>query len=133
MSNVSKVHPAEELLIAKGAAERRTAMRRAVLGCIGCQWLRTDTPEDQRSVVYGYDVARCTGLPEATVYAVLRKLKVAGAAQSERVLNPAGEGLPPRTVYVPADTELGRAFVGRLAIPSDCPRTGAAPELPSVP
>jgi hypothetical protein len=120
MPRLNVDHPAEELLCAEKLIERRSVQRRAILGCIGCRWLKAaEAGEDAR--VYGLEIVRCTGIKSGVAYPLLKALSETGVMIGEREdINLQYEGRPPRKYYYPTDSELGEAFWNSLEIPAVC-------------
>ena len=110
-------HPAEELLIEKGLISRRSPQRRALLGCLGCRWLRSDGG-DGSAEVYGLKLIKCTGINPGTVYPILHALRDKGVMIGVRVPRQETEE---RVLYRPAQNSLGAAFQASLQIPPKCP------------
>lgn len=113
-------HPAEEFLYEQGLAERRSVQRRALLGCIGCRWLK-GAEQDEGNKFYGLELIRCTRIAPGVAYPILNKLADSGVMVREReAVNPLALHLPPRILYYPADSELGEAFYSKLELPQEC-------------
>ena len=113
-------HPAEEFLRSQGLIERRTIQRRALLGCVGCRWLKA-IQKGEDPTFYGREVMRCTDLVGSIVYPTLDKLAGSGVMVRDREsLNPLADNLPPRVLYRPAASELGEAFLNSLQVPTEC-------------
>jgi hypothetical protein len=121
MPRLDMEHPAEEFLHKEELIQHRSFQRRALLGCIGCRWLKADA-EERDIVLHGRELVKCTGLQPGTVYPILRALEATGVMVSEgEAINPVDEGRPARVLYRPAESVLGREFWTTLQVPAECP------------
>ena len=120
MPRLNIENPAEEFLYEQGLIDRRSMQRRALLGCVGCRWLKA-TEQGQDAKFYGFEVIRCTRVKSGIIYPILSRLTEIGVIVREREdVNPSAEGRPPRIFYYPADSELGEAFLHKLELPQEC-------------
>ena len=121
MSELSKKHPAEEFLLEAGLIAKPSPQRRAALNCIGCRWLVRKW-EGEEPTFYGFEVAKCAVMEQGVVYPILKKLGEADVMKREReAVNPTSEGLPPRILYSPTESAIGRGFLTALQVPDECP------------
>lgn len=120
MPRLNIYNPAEEFLYEQGLIERRSVQRRALLGCIGCRWLKSaEIGEDAK--FYGYEIIGCTLVKPGVAYPILNKLAEIGVLVREREdINASAGGRPPRIFYYPAASELGEAFRNALEQPQEC-------------
>lgn len=120
MPRIYYEHPAEEFLYEKGLIERRSVQRRALLGCIGCRWIKS-AEQGEDAKFYGYEVVRCTRIKPGVAYVILNNLAESGVMVREREnISSSAAGRPPRIYYYPADSELGEAFWDKLEKPEVC-------------
>lgn len=120
MPRLNVENPAEEFLYEQGLIGRRSVQRRALLGCVGCRWLKA-AEQGEDAKFYGLEVIRCTRVKPGVAYPILNKLADSGVMVREREdINPSLEGRPSRIFYYPADSELGDAFWSKLEIPEEC-------------
>ncbi|HVA11342.1 MAG TPA: PadR family transcriptional regulator [Candidatus Dormibacteraeota bacterium] len=121
MARLFSSHPAEEVLKEQGAISKRSVQRQAVIGCIGCRWLKAEAAGSEQQF-YGYELMKCTGLPSGSLYPILNQLVEAGVMTAEREQADAVQaGRPLRTYYAPGATEIGEAFRQNLEVPEVCP------------
>ncbi|HEX8762217.1 MAG TPA: hypothetical protein VF733_00470 [Candidatus Saccharimonadales bacterium] len=119
--SMGEYHRAEEYLYFNRLVGRRTAARREVLGCLGCQWLRPLAEGEELPVLYLYQLNDCTNLTRGAVYSIMRQLTDAGAVTCElEDIDVEVEGHLPRNLYSPSDTVHGKALMDKLQMPPAC-------------
>ncbi|HEY1085835.1 MAG TPA: PadR family transcriptional regulator [Candidatus Saccharimonadales bacterium] len=102
--------PSEELLIESNIFNRRSPVRRQLLGYIGCRWNASrETGEDPS--FHGYQALKCSSISPGSIYPILDRLEEAGVVVSQfEDMSEGFHGRPPRKTYHPARTELGLEF-----------------------